>query len=259
MGGELLSPPRVFRPSVRRAVALLGGNADELPLLRAACLARSVHDASVQLCWVEGKGPPSRPLVRELALDAHLGEVSPTGLADLLDGGRVTAVMVAPTLWRRQATRLWRHLHRASTYICRRASLPPSSVLCCADSERTAAGLLERLRLVLSEGATRFTLLRALPPPPWWIPGTLAIVGCALPPEDGPPPWFASTPGIPQLVIRAPAAEAAAVAYRRVRPDLVVAGWHRHTIPLPERWLHPTAWRLSTSFPSDMLLVPLDS
>ena len=68
MGGELLSPPRVFRPSVRRAVALLGGNADELPLLRAACLARSVHDASVQLCWVEGKGPPSRPLVRELAL-----------------------------------------------------------------------------------------------------------------------------------------------------------------------------------------------
>ena len=107
------------------------------------------------------------------------------------------------------------------------------------------------MRAVLPEGGTRFTLLRALPPPPWWIPGTLAVVGCALPPEDGLPPCFASTPGIPELIIRAPAAEAAAAAYRRVRPDLVVVGWHHHRLPLPERWLHPTAWRLSTSFPSD--------
>jgi hypothetical protein len=43
-----------------------------------------------------------------------------------------------------------------------------------------------------------------------------------------------------------------------LRPDLVVLGWHRHRLPLPGPWLHPTAWRLSTRVPSDVLLVPLD-
>jgi hypothetical protein len=36
-----------------------------------------------------------------------------------------------------------------------------------------------------------------------------------------------------------------------------VLGWHRHQLPLPSRWLHPTAWRLSTRLPHDVLLVPL--
>jgi hypothetical protein len=257
MGGQTLSRPAVFRPRIRRAVALLGGNMDELPLLRAAYLAGSMQDASVQLCWIEGKPSPSRPLIRGLALDAHLGDVSPEGLADLLDSGRVSSVMLAPTLWRQLATRLWRRLHGTSAYICRQASLPPASVLCCADSERTAAGLLDRLRIVLPEGATRFTLLRALPPPPSWVPGMLAVAGCALPPEDGPPACFASTPRIRELIIRATPAVAAAAAYSEVQPDLLVVGWHEHRLPLPGRWLHPTAWRLSTSFPSDLLLVPL--
>jgi hypothetical protein len=85
----------------------------------------------------------------------------------------------------------------------------------------------------------------------------LAFAGCALPPEDGRPAGFASTPGIPELIIRAAPAAAAAVACVEVQPDLLVAGWHQHRLPLPGRWLHPTAWRLSTSFQSDLLLVPL--
>jgi hypothetical protein len=253
----MLSRSGAFRPQVRRAVVLLGGNMDELPLLRAACLAGSMHDGSVRLCWVGREASPSRQLIRELARDARLGDVSPEGLADLLDRGGISTVMLAPRLWRRVATGLWRRLHRTAAYICRQASLPPASVLCCADSERTAAGLLHRLRVVMPEGSTRFTLLRALPPPPSWLPGMLAVAGCALPPEDDRTTSFESTPGIPELIIRAPAATAAAVAYAKVQPDLVVVGWHRHSLPLPGRWLHPTAWRLSTSVPSDLLLVPL--
>ena len=42
-------------------------------------------------------------------------------------------------------------------------------------------------------------------------------------------------------------------------PDLVVLGWHRHVLPLPGRWLHPTAWRLSRELSSHVLLVPLSS
>ena len=130
-------------------------------------------------------------------------------------------------------------------------------MLCCADSERTAVGLLDRLRVAMPD-RTSFTLLRALPPPPPWVPGLLAAVGCALPPEDDQPDCFPTTPGIPEVIVRAPAAEAAAAACSELRPDLIVVGWHHHVLPLPGRWLHPTAWRLSRSSPSDVLLVPLD-
>ena len=80
-----------------------------------------------------------------------------------------------------------------------------------------------------------------------------------MPADDAGTPGFASVAGIRQLVIRAPAAEAAAAACSAARTNLLVLGWHQHALPLPERWLHPTAWRLSTSVPGDVLLVPLDA
>jgi hypothetical protein len=145
--------------------------------------------------------------------------------------------------WRRLGGALWRRLRRTSAYICRQASLPPASVLCCADSEATAAGLLDRLAAVLPNGATRLTLLRALPPPPAWVLGMLAVAGCPLPDEDYGAAGLLNVAGIPELVIRAPAAEAAAEAGSAAHTNLLVLGWHQHALPLPERWLHPTAWR----------------
>src|SRR2546429_9895244 len=117
MGGQILPPPGVVRPLVRRAVALLGGNMDELAVLRAACLAGPMHDARVELCWLEAGNPPSRQLLRELAQDSGLGDVSPGGLADLLDSGRVGTVMLAPTLWRRLATSPWPRFQRTAAYV----------------------------------------------------------------------------------------------------------------------------------------------
>jgi hypothetical protein len=239
-------------------VALLGGTLDELPLLRAAWLVSSMHPASVELCWTPGsEASAARPLMLELARDAGLDELSPDVLPGLLDRGALDSVMLSPTLWRRLAGTLWPRLHRTSAYICRQASLPPTSVLCCADSYATAAGLLDRLADVLPDGTTRVTLLRAQPPPSPWVLGMMAVAGCGLPPEDDPTSDLPIVGGIPELVIRAPAVEAAAAAFSAMETSLLVLGWHRHGLPLPERWLHPVAWRLSKSFPSDVLLVPL--
>jgi hypothetical protein len=258
MGGPTRWPLSVARPRVRGIVALLGGNVDELPLLRAARLAGTLRGASVQFCWmVGGRAAPARPLIRELALDADLDELSAGAFPALLDQGCVNAVMLAPTLWRRLNTALWRRLRHASVYLCRRASVPPANVLCCADSDATAAGLLDRLAEDLPEGASRLTLLRAVPPPPSWALGMLAVAGWALPAEDARTAGFSNVAGIPQLVIGAPVARAAAAACSTMDTNLLVLGWHQHALPLPERWLHRTAWRLSTSFPGDVLLVPL--
>jgi hypothetical protein len=248
------------RSRARRAVALLRGAVDELPLLRAALLAGTLRGTSVQVCWTPGSlASPARPLVRELMLDAGLDELSADALRDLLDGGHVTTVMLAPTLWRRLAGALWRRLDRSSVYICRRASLPPDSVVCCADSDATAAGLLDRLVDGLPEPPGAFTLLRALPPPSPWMLGMMAVAGCPPPVEEPWPGGFGDLVGIRELVVRAPAAEAAAEACGSTRTNLLVLGWHQHALPLPGRWLHPTAWRLSTSAPGDVLLVPLDA
>jgi hypothetical protein len=256
--GQTLWPLRTARPQVRRAVALLGGNLDDLPLLRAARLASALHDASVQFCWTPGsEASPARPLVTELARDAGLEELPRDAFSALLYMGRLDSVMLAPALWRRLAGSLWRRLHRTPAYICRNASLPPASVLCCADSDATAARLRDRLANVFPELTNRVTLLRAQPPPSPWILGMLAVVGCGLPAEDDRRQDFENVAGIPELVIRAPAARAAVEALSTTETSLLVLGWHQHALPLPERWLHPVAWRLSTSSPSDVLLVPL--
>jgi hypothetical protein len=257
MGWQMLSLPRVAQRRIRPVVALLGGNLDELPLLRAASLARSRLDTNVELCWVDAQASPAYSLVRELAGVSDVGELSLGQFADQLRSGGVATVMLAPRLWRRVAGALWSRLGRASAYICRRAALPPASALCCADTEENARGLLGRLAAVLPEGSTRFTVLRAVPPPPSWAAGFMAMSGCFWPDlsDGGSSP--AGPDGIQVMTVAAPAAAAAAAACSAVHPDLVVLGWHRHALPLPGRWSHPTAWRLSRSLPCDVLLVPL--
>jgi hypothetical protein len=257
MGWQTLSLPKVAHRRIGPAVALLGGNIDELSLLRAVSLACSRLDAAVELCWVESPHSPAYDLVRDLAHDSDLGELSVSQFADMLGSGRVATVMLAPTLWRRVAGALWERLGRASAYICRRASLPPASAMCCADSEASAHALLGRLAAVLPEGSTSFTILRAVPPPPWWAAGLLALSGCFWPEVSDVRPWPDAPDGIHVMTVAAPTTAAAAAACSSVRPDLLVLGWHRHALPLRGRWAHPTAWRLSRSAPCDVLLVPL--
>jgi hypothetical protein len=258
MGWQALSLPKVAHRRLEPAIALLGGNMDEPPLLRAACLARSRLDATVELCWVDGRRSPAHSLMRELAHDCDIGELSLDRFADLLGAGEVATVMLAPMLWRRVAGALWERLGRASAYICRRATLPPASALCCADSVENAKGLLGRLAAVLPEGSTRFTVLRAVPPPPWWAAGFLTMYGCLWPDMLDPQTPSATADGIRIMTVAGPTEAAAAAAYSTLSPELVVLGWHRHALPLPERWSHPTAWRLSRALPCDVLLVPLN-
>src|SRR2546423_131711 len=124
MAGRTLSLQGFTRPRARLAVALLGGNVDELPLLRAAHLTRVLYGASVRSCWVvEGEASPVRPLIRELALDADVDELPADDFPALLDQGRVNTVMLAPTLWRRLGGGLFRRLRPASAYICLQGSL----------------------------------------------------------------------------------------------------------------------------------------
>lgn len=249
---------RAAGSQVRRTVALLGGSMEELPLLRAARLASERNGASVEVCWTPAsQASAARPLLIELARNAALEDLSCEAFTQLLDRGRLDALMLSPGLWRRHAGALWPRLHRASVYVCRQAVLPPTGVLCCADSYETAVGLMDRLTAVSLEPSTRVTLLRALPPPSPWVLGMMALSGYWVPPCTEEPLEPAEVAGVRELVIRAGATEAASAVFSARETSLLVLGWHQHSLPLPERWLHPIAWRLSTSFPSDVLLVPL--
>lgn len=240
-------------------VVLLGGDVDELLLLRAARLAgASLRHASVKLCWLPSCGRSvAHPLLEQLAGEPDFDQVTTESLGDLLFEGRVETVMLAPSLWRRLGALLLRRLNGASAYICRRGSLPPARVLCCADSDATARQLLSRVARVLPMETTSFSLLRAVPPIPSWLTGLMAVGGYAVLGDQGKSEGSRLRSGFRELVVNASAADAATAAYLSEQPDVCVLGWHHHSIHLPVRWQHPTAWRLSTRFPGDVLLVPL--
>jgi hypothetical protein len=249
---------QVERWTVRRAVALLGGNPDEVPVLRAACKVRSLLDVSVDFAWLSGRSA-ARPLIRELARDCELDEITFEHLTQLLPKRAVSAVLVGPALWRKTAGFLWRRLGQASAYVCRRATVPPASVMICADSDQTASSLLERMTAVLPNRVPNFTVLRALPPAPLWAAGLLAAFGCPVPVAADELHWSTTARGMVSLTMEAPVTRAVAATYPDVHPDLLVVGWHHHLMPLPEPTLHPSAWRLSNSFPGDVLLLPVRS
>ena len=225
-------------------------------MLRAARRAAWMLGQPVGFAWL-GREHAPRPLVRELARCTGLYELQAQNVQDQLEADTIRCVMLSPTMWRTMAAYLWRRLGTASAYVCRRAALPPARVLCCAESEETAAVLLERVTSVLPRGRAAITLLRALPPAPSWAVGMLAMFGCqaaAEPEASGP---GASPRSVPALTLNQQPASAVASTFGSIDPDLLVLGWHRHSLPLPEPILHRTAWRLSNSCPGDVLLVPV--
>jgi hypothetical protein len=247
---------RVQPWAVRRAVALLGGNPDEMPVLRAACKARSMLDVSVDFAWLSGSSA-ARPLIRELARDCKLDEITLEDLTGLLAKETINAVLLGSTLWRKAAGSLWGRLGQASAYVCRRANVPPASVMICADSDQTAGALMERVTAVLPNRVPNLTVLKALPPAPSWVAGLLAAYGCPLPvaAEEGHSSTIAR--GMESVTVEATVTRAVAATCSDTHPDLLVVGWHHHLMPLPEPALHPSAWRLSNSFPGDVLLLPV--
>jgi len=241
-------------PSV---AAVLTGDLAELDVLRAVFSIASLLKAGVCISWV-GPGNPGRALMRELASGGRFEELDLGRLFGLYLAGRIQTTVVPAALWRRTAPTLWPMLNRSSLLVCRRGIILPSSILVCADNEATERALIMRVSAAVPSEAVRLSVLRAIPLPPTWAWGLSAMYGFAwVPAEDEVPAARADQrPYANTITSHEPTADAIHEAWRQLTPDLVVLGWHRHALPLPVSWLHPTAWRLSNQLASDVLLVP---
>lgn len=237
--------------------AVLTGDLGELQVLRSVFSIASLLDADVCISWV-GPENPGRALMRELASGERFEELDLSLLFGLFVAGRIQTTVVPPALWRRAAPTLWPMLNRSSLLVCRRGIILPSSILVCADNESTERALITRVSAAVPSGTVRLSVLRAIPPPPSWAVGLAAIAGFAWVPSEDEGPATRAGRGARASTITAhePTADAIQYAWRQLLPDLVVLGWHRHALPLPVSWLHPTAWRLSNQLASDVLLVP---
>jgi hypothetical protein len=247
------------RPRPRAAggqiVVLLEGDASELPLLSCAATARQLLEAPAHFTWMGGSDRAARHLLGEIARQSRFREISLAEVGGLLASNRVELVMLAQRAWRRYASRLWRRIGSSSLFVCRLGVPRPRRLVCCADTAETARCLLATVASVLSVSERDVTVVHADPPPPLWAQTICAMSGVNTlpgPAELRPRARWAT------IVVDWTAPETAVQeTCKRLRPDLVVLGWHRHALPVPDRWLHPTAWRLSTQLPHDVLLVPL--
>jgi hypothetical protein len=242
---------------MRSVVVLLEGDVSELPLLTSAAALREMIEAPVETCWVEGPHQAARGLLAELAGDTRLRQVEPRELVDRLRSDQVRSILMSQSAWARHAGHLWNRLGSCSIYVHRHGVGRPRRLVCCADTPQTASGLLARIAVGPWIRAEDVAVVHAQPPPPGWVQSLCMLNGVPLPPPEQ--PRFALTgSGQANVLIDASDPEAAVrSACLALEPDLVVLGWHRHQIPLPCRWQHPTAWRLSTRLPHDVLLVPL--
>jgi hypothetical protein len=128
-------------------------------------------------------------------------------------------------------------------------------VLCGADTPATASALQaqvpgEDMQVAVVHGA---------PPPPSWAESLCGLYGFVFPPPEETGARGRTEWGSAQVMDWTKPADAVVAGTEALAPDLVVLGWHRHRVPLPGRWLHPTAWRLSRELSSHVLLVPLSS
>lgn len=245
------------RRGTRSVVVLLEGDVSELPLLSAATTIRELTEAPLEMAWVDGPHAAARTLLTELARDHSVRRLEEAELHERLHEGVVRGVMMSQAAWARHAGHLWGELERAHVYVRRQGVDLPRRLLCCADSEATAAGLLARIASGPWMDSQDVSVVHALAQPPMWAQVACQLHGVPLPPPQE--PRFELAGGrCPRVVIEGAGPEAAVrSACLALEPDLVVLGWHRHQLPLPSRWLHPTAWRLSTRLPHDVLLVPL--
>jgi hypothetical protein len=211
----------------------------------------------VRLVWLDGASGAGRPLLSAFAGQAGFRELADENVAEVLQRDRAGAVILSQQAWRHHANRLWRHLHSCPVYICSRGRPRPRRFLCCADTPEAADCMRGHVTALAMSQKTRMTVLRAVPPPSGWALAMGDLYGIAAPPPPRQGTVRREVWGEtivmdwtrPDVAVRA--------ACSAVKPDVVVVGWHRHLLPLPDRLLHPTAWRLSTSLPYDTLLLPL--
>jgi len=228
--------------------------------VRAAFSIASVLETDVCISWV-GPENVGRTLTRDLVGAERFEELDLTGLLSLLVAGRIQTTVVPAALWRHIAHTLWPMLSRSSLLVCRRGMILPSSILVCADNDATERALISRVSSAVPRGTVRLSVLRAIPPPPSWAFGLAAMYGLLwVPAEDEIPATRGDDSGDAKLITaHEPTADAIHNAWQRLSPDLVLLGFHRHGLPLPASWLHPTAWRLSNQLTSDVLLVPVEA
>lgn len=249
------TPPKSWTDEI---LVLLEGDLSELGVLRIASQGREALERPALVSWLEGGSGAGRPLLSAFAGDAGFGELDAGSVPTLLHSDRCRAVVLSQRVWRSRAHRLWRHLQSSAVYICSRSRPSPRRFLCCADTPEAASRMRGHVSAISFADKPRVTVLQAVPPPAGWALAMGDLYGIAAPPpprqdtvrrED----WGETIVmdwTRPDVAVRA--------ACSAVRPDVVVVGWHRHHLPLPDRLLHPTAWRLSTELPYDMLLLPLD-
>jgi hypothetical protein len=244
----------------REILVLLEGDLSELGVLRVASRRGGATERPALISWMEGGHRAGRPLLASFADDAGFRELDPGRVQGLLDSDDCRAVILSQRAWRTRAHRLWRHLGSSAVYICSRSRPAPNPrrFLCCADTPEAARRMRGRVSAIALGEKPRVTVLQAVPPPAGWALAMGDLYGITAPPpprqdmvrrED----WGETIVmdwTRPDVAVRA--------ACSAVRPDVVVVGWHRHHLPLPDRLLHPVAWRLSTELPYDTLLLPLD-
>lgn len=242
----------------REVLVLLEGDLSELGVLRIASQRADTQDRPALVSWLDGAGGAGRPLLSSFAADAGFREVDPSSVPALLHSDDCRAVVLSQRAWRSRAHRFWRHLQSSAVYVCSSNRPRPLRFLCCADTPEVARRMRSRVSAIAPGQKPRVTVLQAVPPPAGWALAMGDLYGIAAPPpprqdmvrrED----WGETIVmdwTRPDVAVRA--------ACSAVRPDVVVVGWHRHHLPLPDRLLHPTAWRLSTELPYDTLLLPLD-
>jgi hypothetical protein len=237
----------------RRVTLLLEGDVSELVLLRAGERAGGAPGLELDACLLTDDPRPGLELVTAFAGGLTLRRLGCRALQDELRTPR-EAVFVAPPFWRRHGRALWPALGTTAVYVCRRGREQVERLIVGADCLPTGVQLLGWLDHVPRlDGADR-TVVQAIPPPPSWAMTMLAAGGVPYVSAAGEePPREAGR----WLVRNQRAERALREACRDFAPDLVVLGWHRHSLPLPAPFLHPLAWRLSLRLPADVLLIPL--
>lgn len=244
--------------SCRRLIALLEGDIAEMPLLSVAAQGSEMLETAAHLCWMGPTARPGRPLLAELAGAAGIHRIDEDDFDDLLGRDRVRALLISQSAWRRHAGRVWGRSMSTSIYVSRSGGWkPPRRIVCGAESVPTAEALVDRVRESLDIKAGEIAVVHAVPRPPLWAQTLCGLNGFAWTPPPPEQVRFRCRASSSVMVDWESPENAVRKACGAFRPDLVVLGWHRHSIPLPDRWLHRTAWRLSTELPHDVLLVPL--
>lgn len=238
---------------------MLEGDIGELPLLGVAARGREMLETVVDLCWIGDAPRAGRPLLGQLADAAGIRQLTESEFDDLLAREQVRAVVISQQAWRRHAGKVWGRTMSSAIYVCRTGMWgPPQRVVCGADTTTTADALLDRVKAAMDLRPREIAVVHAVPRPPLWAQTLCGLHGFGWAPL-GITEEFRFRCRTPSSVVLDWDSPETALrkACNSWKPDLVVLGWHRHAFPLPDRWLHRTAWRLSTELPHDVLLVPL--